>query len=641
MLRKRAVCFILCIAVVFTLFGGLQPVFALPDYSVIRVLLSIPSTTSHNLAIDGNYSLNGTALSRTVHTAKIESSNLRLYQGSTLLASVSTSSSIWLMQHAPTPGTNNHVGIYNSRYETTLNYLGNIEIRASSGNIQIINHVYLEEYLCGVVPHEMSNSWPLEALKSQAVTARTYAVNMMAGASSSATYDVNDTSGNQVYKGYNAANDRAIAAVNGTAGQVLKSGSEYVQCYYAASNGGWTDIPQHVWSASNPLKPYHIIQQDTFDTANSYSIQELVVFPKIITQNDVIQYWDYSSGSMIKGPAEKNATVEHYMKISAMDAVRAQGYIAGVTSDIEIVGFGGFRTHTHRGNHGGTGSYNGNDFTGNNPCPVFDFADVTMTVNAWRYATPVDSDGVALGDVNGDGVISITDYTLVRLHILSLRPIPDHMLAAADVNRDGVISITDYTLIRLHILGLRAISGTTADGLVREPVTVSFTIDMRPLETSGSLYQVFYRSLRMLTVEETDTAFTLHRRRYGHGIGMSQRGAQSRANAGHTYDQILAFYYPNTQLITETVNAPVLSPLGAPLPTPEPTPDTTNATVLVSTTLNVRSGPDTSFGSIGTLYNGNRVEVTAEHDTSGVLWYEIVFGSGTGFVHSGFVTRDP
>lgn len=61
------------------------------------------------------------------------------------------------------------------------------------------------------------------------------------------------------------------------------------------------------------------------------------------------------------------------------------------------------------------------------------------------------------GDVSGDGVISIADYTLVRLNILELKALGEPYILPADVNGDGSISIADYTLIRLHILQLKSL----------------------------------------------------------------------------------------------------------------------------------------------------------------------------------------
>jgi len=85
---KKLVCVLLCLAVLIVTMGGFEVAHAQTDFSIIRVLLSTTSATSYNLTVDGNYSLNGTALARGTYTAKIESSNLRLYQGSTRLASV-------------------------------------------------------------------------------------------------------------------------------------------------------------------------------------------------------------------------------------------------------------------------------------------------------------------------------------------------------------------------------------------------------------------------------------------------------------------------------------------------------------------------------------------------------------------------
>jgi len=63
----------------------------------------------------------------------------------------------------------------------------------------------------------------------------------------------------------------------------------------------------------------------------------------------------------------------------------------------------------------------------------------------------------ACGDPSGDGKIDIADYTLIRLHILALKSLPEGGQSAADVDGDGEITIGDYTLVRLHILGLRDI----------------------------------------------------------------------------------------------------------------------------------------------------------------------------------------
>lgn len=633
-MRKRIVYMVLSVAVLITALLGLSgTAFAnSKDFSIIRVYLSMRGTnevcTQTQFFVDGNYSVNGLPLERDLYTVILQGSSASLYRGDIPIAS---GPSIRLVQHAPTPGRNNFIW-HNNYRNGWCAYLGDMEVRVISGEIRLINHIYIEEYLYGVVPHEMSDSFPLEALKAQAVCARTYAIDKINSASSSALYDINDTSGNQVYKGFNPAHTRAIQAVNETKGQVLKCGSEYVEGYYAASNGGWTDIPQHSWTATATLKPYHVIKQDPYDLRNPSSRQDLIIFPKAISPEAQIQY---SSGTVGKMTAPddvltRNATATAFMKDSALSAVRARGYIADNASQIDILGFSSFATHTHdttsSQKHGGQGSYNGNDFTGQNLCPDFRMADVTMTVSADRYATPEESGGVMLGDVDGNGVINISDYTQVRLHILGLRHLEGNALLAADVNRDGVVNITDYTQIRLHILNLRPITGNTTGALIREAVTVSFTIDMHQLHSDGSYPVYSTTNLRLLIIEDTGTEFRLYRRRYGHGIGLSQRGAQQQANEGRSYQDILLFYYEGTHIADEpSITAPVLTSLEGLL-------DTTNATVVYSSSLNVRSSASSANDQniIGKLPANARITVTIPFETDS--WHRIRYSGYTAYV---------
>lgn len=75
---------------------------------------------------------------------------------------------------------------------------------------------------------------------------------------------------------------------------------------------------------------------------------------------------------------------------------------------------------------------------------------------------------VVSGDVNGDGILTITDYTLVRLHILGVAPLDPRFYLAADINKDGYITIADYTMIRLDILRLEPLS---AEVYTPEPIS--------------------------------------------------------------------------------------------------------------------------------------------------------------------------
>ena len=619
-MRRKITGVILCIAMLIASLVFAPASLATGDtpYQIVRVKLSMGTPTSVPFYLDGNYSVaqdESIILPRQAYTVTLNSGVLSLKYGETVLYS---GTEIRLVQHTPTDGLNNFIRLKNDEYGYR-NYLGDLQFIIYDGYIRVINHVYLEEYLYGVVPYEMSDSWPIEALKSQAVCARTYAVRYI---DEDGTYDLVDTPTHQVYKGYNPDNTTAIAAVDQTAKTTLMYDGNFVQTFYSASNGGYTEIPQHLWSATATLYPYHVIQQDPYDAANPYSSQELLIFPKSVSDSSPITYQYSSSGTMVTGSGSEADNAERYLKASCLSAVAAQGYIAGVTGDVQIVSVDGFVPHTLAEQHD-IPDYNGNT------CVMYENADVTMTVLASRYD---ETDVQMLGDINGDDEITVTDYTAARLYILGLMPLDDTQLAAADVNGDGQITITDYTSIRLDILGLMPIEQGPGN-LVQEPVTVTFTIDLHEFDDEDGLYCAFNRSLRLFVVEETDTSFNLYYRRYGHGIGLSQRGAQQRANDGQTYQDILSFYYPNTTYGVLDISAPTLSAI-------DPAPSSANATVTTSDYLNVRSSPDSSSSGniVGNLPDGARIEVTQAFATAD--WHAINYGGTTAYVHKDYVALD-
>ena len=165
------------------------------------------------------------------------------------------------------------VRIAQARYPASL-YPGDIEFIAKGGNVQIVVHVYMEDYMLGVLPYEMDNSFPLEALKAQAVAARTYALKKMSV--QAATYDVVDTTSDQVYNGTPSGNARCAQAVQETSGIVGTVGGEYMASYYTASNGGQTESVKNAWGSGS--YSYLQVKDDPYDLRNGASIAKSVTF---------------------------------------------------------------------------------------------------------------------------------------------------------------------------------------------------------------------------------------------------------------------------------------------------------------------------------------------------------------------------
>ncbi len=116
----------------------------------------------------------------------------------------------------------------------------------------VINRVSLEAYTAGVLPSEMISSWPLEALKAQAIAARSYVLSKLNGYKNEG-FDVADGVQSQVYGGVGAETRKTDSAVNQTAGMVLKSGGKVIPAVFSAQCGGHTQDYEEAWGIEEPI----------------------------------------------------------------------------------------------------------------------------------------------------------------------------------------------------------------------------------------------------------------------------------------------------------------------------------------------------------------------------------------------------
>ncbi|GAC1466493.1 MAG: SpoIID/LytB domain-containing protein [Chamaesiphon sp.] len=130
-------------------------------------------------------------------------------------------------------------------------YRGRTELVLTSKGLTAINLVDLEQYLYSVLGAEMDGSWPQEALKSQAVAARSFALYKRQTASNK-LYDVGNTTNWQVYKGLETESPGTHRAVRDTAGQILTYKGRITLPVFHSSSGGHTENVEDVWSDSLP-----------------------------------------------------------------------------------------------------------------------------------------------------------------------------------------------------------------------------------------------------------------------------------------------------------------------------------------------------------------------------------------------------
>jgi len=123
--------------------------------------------------------------------------------------------------------------------------------RVDGGDMRVINFVNAEDYIRGVLPQEMSPNWPLEALKAQAVCARTYAMSKL-GSHGGSGFDLCPTTHCQMYIGVGTTNDRIDQAVDETSGEYVMYNGELCETYYSSSCGGATENSENVWAQARP-----------------------------------------------------------------------------------------------------------------------------------------------------------------------------------------------------------------------------------------------------------------------------------------------------------------------------------------------------------------------------------------------------
>ena len=140
-------------------------------------------------------------------------------------------------------------------------YRGILEMRAGSDGVNVVNVVNLEQYVRGVVALESPSSWPIEALKAQAVAARTYAITTSKGGDG---WDQYSDTRSQVYGGMSAETESTNRAVAETSGHIVTYEGRPVTTFFFSTSGGQTEDVENVWPGGSAA-PWLRSVEDPYD----------------------------------------------------------------------------------------------------------------------------------------------------------------------------------------------------------------------------------------------------------------------------------------------------------------------------------------------------------------------------------------
>lgn len=196
----------------------------------------------------------------TTYTARRVGSRIRLQRGSTVIRSYEGRLTVGAGSGATKLMGTAIGGLANGKYRGELEFS-----RSEIGDLAVVNELSLDDYVQGVVPGEVPSSWHREALRTQAVAARSYALTTKAGGS---LFDQWPDTRSQVYRGVNVETSATNAAVRATAGEVVKYKDRVATTYFYSTSGGRTENVENVWG-SKPV-PYLKSVKDPHDKLSPY-----------------------------------------------------------------------------------------------------------------------------------------------------------------------------------------------------------------------------------------------------------------------------------------------------------------------------------------------------------------------------------
>jgi stage II sporulation protein D len=360
--------------------------------------------------------------------------------------------------------------------------------RISGGNLTVVNVLNLEDYVRGVVCYEMGREWPLEALKAQAICARTYAIKRL-GYHNSLGFDVCNSDWCQVYQGVgskrtdygpSAVSDQAVEE---TAGQVLWYKDQLADTYYASSHGGASESAYYIWGTDMEKYPYLCGVEDPY---------EELVADRNQNSSWTVEYTAEELESRLKSYGLVRGTSLDHLELKYSDLgnvievklcyANGQSNVISQRTNVTI------RT-------------------------AFNLKSIRFTVND-QTVTP--------GNENTFG--GNTSFGSQKGYA---------------VNGEEWLEDLD---------GLYTISGTgTTSKISEDPHSISGDGTVAPVEeSSGSSGGSSGSNQGGGTVVVSGDRYVFQGGGWGHQIGMSQFGANAMARSGFTGEEIVEFYFPGT-----------------------------------------------------------------------------------------------
>ena len=372
-------------------------------------------------------------------------------------------------------------------------YRGTMEISVNEKGLIVINELSIEEYLYAVVPSEMPVSYGNEALKVQAVCARSYAFNQLyANKYSAYGAHVDDSVSCQVYNNV-AENDASIMAVKDTYGKVLTQGGKVITAYYFSTSCGHTASIEDVWQDAKEAKYLTGNLQTEERMTVDFSKDE--VFRGFLAKDEV---------SVMTDGTKKEEAVTTYDSGFLM-------YRWNVTMDVA--------TLSKQINKYLADCYNSNKTS------ILTYVRSQELNDATEIPGATIVEGKVFKSIPVSTIGTLTDMKVITR-------------GSSGIIKELLIKGTENTVLVRYQTNIRKLLAPVATEVVRLDGSTVNGMSLLP-----SAFFVIDKSN-----ESSKTTFTLTGGGFGHGTGMSQNGVKTMVSRGKSYEEILKHYYTDANL---------------------------------------------------------------------------------------------
>ncbi|MCR8655736.1 SpoIID/LytB domain-containing protein [Paenibacillus endoradicis] len=398
-------------------------------------------------------------------------------------------------------------------------YRGTMELGSLNNSMYVVNELPFEQYLYSVVAIEMYPSWPLEALKSQAVAARTYALYSGSGF---VVANVVDTTTSQAYYGANSESANTTKAVDETKGEVITYNGKLIETLYSANAGGITADAKEIWNNE-------VAYLKSVSSPDAISEKGLYYWYRVVLPNGKV---GYIREDLAKDTGKTNEAGKPIL-LSNTDAtnIRRNPLIQSNVPAVDLINSGVQLIALEKVIQSNSMNWRRGPYSSD---------EIAKTINAKLPNT-----------ISGN----ITSFTVSKVGVSGralevsangkVLPIPKPFDFRAILGVDGSLQSTLFSIEetgKIVILGANKLDRTKTDGAKALQVVGA---NGNTATVSGEYMYVLDGSGNVRAAT-TDAGYQYNGTGNGHGVGMSQYGAYALAEQGYDYQYILKYYYTGT-----------------------------------------------------------------------------------------------